>query len=74
MTIVLWGVALVVLVNVGVLLWAFWVDRCESIRERQMARGVTMGPDAEIIGGFGNVIYPDRELEVPPDEWPGARE
>lgn len=73
MTIVLWGVALVVLVNVGVLLWAFWVDRCESIRESQMARGVTMGPDAEIIGGFGDQTFADRELEVPPDECEALR-
>jgi hypothetical protein len=67
MTAVLWLVLLIVLLNVGLLLWAFWIDRAESIRERQMA-----GPTV-VIGGFGDETYPDREIEVPPDEFPGVR-
>jgi hypothetical protein len=65
---ILWLVLFIVLAaNVGVLVWAFWIDRAESIRERQMA-----GPTA-VIGGFGDETYPDREIEVPPDEFPGVR-
>lgn len=70
--ILLWIVKASLVTSALVLAAAFLVALRAERRERQsqhLARALWLDAGANFIGGFGDAIYADRELEVPSDPY-----
>ena len=67
----------VIVIFVAFCLTLGWYAKRGVEREaEQTGRALTLGPDVEVRTTWdecGCDIHPDREVEVPPDEFPGVR-